>query len=108
MVEITFDDQQWGATPKMFDTEEAAQNEANELKIKYPSLLGCRVITRRIAENKNKKIFIPEKYGMVVCPNCDGQRYIQRSKRQRCPDCGGFGFIKKESEQNKNISPTEK
>ncbi len=97
----------------MFDTEAAAQNEAKELKRKYPSLCGCRVITRKIEENKNeenknkenkKKIFNPEKYGMVACPSCNGHGYIQRSKRQICPKCGGFGFIRKESEQNTNKS----
>jgi len=51
-----------------------------------------------------KKIFIPEKYGMVTCPSCNGHGYIQKSKRQRCPECGGFGFIIKESAQNTNIS----
>jgi DnaJ-class molecular chaperone len=49
------------------------------------------------------KIFIPEKYGMVPCPSCNSQGYIQNSERQPCPKCGGFGFIKKELEQNTNI-----
>jgi DnaJ-class molecular chaperone len=56
----------------------------------------------------DKKIFIPEKYGMVTCPSCNSQGYIQKSKRQLCPKCGGFGFIKKESEQNTNISTGNK
>jgi len=41
----------------------------------------------------------PEKYGMMVCPLCDGYGRI------RFPDdvkvwqnCGGFGFIRKEGE----------
>jgi uncharacterized OB-fold protein len=52
----------------------------------------------------NKKIFNPEKYGMIICPNCNSQGYIQYPKRQCCPRCGGFGFIIKEAEQNTNIS----
>jgi len=51
MVEITLDGSQWGATPKMFDTEAAAQNEAKILKMKYSFLSGCRVITRKLEEN---------------------------------------------------------
>jgi uncharacterized OB-fold protein len=45
-----------------------------------------------------KKIFHPEKYGMVVCPDCKSNGYVQNPKRQCCPKCGGFGFIKKEEE----------
>ena len=55
-----------------------------------------------------RKIFISEKYGMVTCPVCNNQGYIQNPKRQRCPKCGGFGFIKKGSEQNTKISTGNK
>ncbi len=51
MVEITLDGNRWGATPKMFDSEEAAQNEGGEIRQKYPFVCGCRVITRKIEEN---------------------------------------------------------
>jgi RecJ-like exonuclease len=52
----------------------------------------------------NKKIMNPEKYGMMTCPSCNSQGYIQNPKRQCCPRCGGFGFIKKEAVQGTNIS----
>ena len=45
-----------------------------------------------------KKIFDPEKYGMVLCTDCKGTGYVQNPKRQCCLKCGGFGFIKKEEE----------
>ncbi len=41
--------------------------------------------------------FNPERYGMVICPDCKGNGYIKGAKRQCCPRCGGFGFIKKEN-----------
>ncbi len=34
----------------------------------------------------NKKLFTPEKYGMVVCPFCFDSGEI-------CPKCGGAGYI---------------
>jgi len=49
-----------------------------------------------------KKIFQPEKFGMVICPSCNGKGYIQTPKRQCCPKCGGFGFVRKETEKNAN------
>jgi DnaJ-class molecular chaperone len=52
----------------------------------------------------NKKIFNPEKYGMVTCPSCDGHGFTLNLNRQSCPTCGGFGFIKKDAEQVTNIS----
>ena len=52
----------------------------------------------------NKKIFNPEKYGMVTCPSCEGHVYIQNPERQCCPTCGGFGLIKKEAREDKDIS----
>jgi DnaJ-class molecular chaperone len=51
-----------------------------------------------------KKTFEPEKYGMVLCPCCNGVGYIQNPERQCCPKCGGFGFVKKESEEDMNTS----
>ena len=44
----------------------------------------------------------PEKYGMVVCPNCKSKGYVGYPKRRCCPKCGGFGFIKKEKEASDN------
>jgi hypothetical protein len=41
----------------------------------------------------NNKRINPEKYGMVICPYCNGHGYIQTPKRRSCPKCGGFGFI---------------
>jgi len=52
----------------------------------------------------SEKIFDPEKYGMVICPRCNSQGYIQTPERQCCPNCGGSGFIKKESGEDKNNS----
>ena len=48
----------------------------------------------------NKKIFDPEKYGMVPCPSCDSRGYIRDPKRQPCSTCGGFGFVIKGREQD--------
>jgi len=57
--------------------------------------------SERSIRNEN---FIPEKYGMVVCPSCNSHGYIQNPKRRCCPKCGGFGFIKMEAEQDPSIS----
>ncbi len=54
----------------------------------------------------DKKIFNPEQYGMVICPLCNSQGYIQKPKRQCCPQCRGFGFIKKE-EKSRNMEVTD-
>ena len=43
------------------------------------------------------KTFDPEKYGMILCPMCDGKGFIINPKRKCCPKCGGFGLIKKEN-----------
>jgi DnaJ-class molecular chaperone len=47
----------------------------------------------------------PEKYGVVLCPCCNGVGYIQNRKRQCCPKCGGFGFVKSEAQEDMNTSP---
>ena len=49
-----------------------------------------------------KKRLNPEKYGMVVCPDCKSNGYVGYPKRQCCLKCGGFGFIKKEKETCNN------
>lgn len=57
-------------------------------------------MSKRIERDKSvrKKSFNPEKYGMVVCPDCKSNGYVWNPERQSCPKCGGFGFIKKEEE----------
>ena len=56
--------------------------------------------------NKN---FVPEKYGMVVCPLCKGKGFSVKVSedteiflRRACKKCGGFGAIKKEAETDMN------
>jgi DnaJ-class molecular chaperone len=45
------------------------------------------------------KKFMPEKYGMMACPICDGQgRICSPDDVKVCLNCGGFGFIRKERE----------
>ena len=50
MVEVRQDSSEWGATPKIFYVKEEPENEAEVLKLKYPFLSECRVITRRMEE----------------------------------------------------------
>jgi DnaJ-class molecular chaperone len=52
-----------------------------------------------------KKTFEPKKYGMSICPSCNGGGYIENPKRQCCPKCGGFGFLKRGPEDN--VKPSE-
>jgi DnaJ-class molecular chaperone len=53
---------------------------------------------RKTEENYNlNNTFDPEKYGMLLCPLCDGKGFIINPKRKSCPKCGGFGLIKKEN-----------
>lgn len=60
-------------------------------------------------DRQSKKIINPARYGMVVCPNCKNDGYVQNfSKRQLCPRCGGFGFIKTEPKEDTNISTRNK
>lgn len=43
--------------------------------------------------------FAPEKYGMMFCPDCDGQgRICSHDDVEVCQHCGGFGFIRKGKE----------
>lgn len=45
------------------------------------------------------KKFMPEKYGMMACPICDGQgRIYSPDDVKVCQNCGGFRFIRKERE----------
>ncbi len=50
MVEISFDEFKWGATPRIFYTKEEADKEAETLKHKYSFISRCRVITRNMEE----------------------------------------------------------
>ncbi len=56
----------------------------------------------------NKRIFDPEKYGMITCPSCDSHGFIQIPKRQCCPKCGGFGFIIKETDKDSSADVVSK
>jgi hypothetical protein len=44
--------------------------------------------------------FDPEKYGMLLCMECDGNGKLLSDSEDVavCPKCGGFGFIKKEED----------
>jgi len=46
------------------------------------------------------KSFNPEKYGMAVCPLCEGKGKLLKNPHDFnvCTRCGGFGLIKKEKE----------
>ncbi len=50
MVEINFDGYNWGATPKIFSSEEEAQQEIEFLKQTYPFISKFRVISRKQKE----------------------------------------------------------
>ena len=54
MVEVSFGDFQWGATPKTFYSKEEAEKEAEALKRKYRFVSECRVITRKVEEEKKR------------------------------------------------------
>ena len=44
------------------------------------------------------KIFNPEKYGMVLCPDCKGKGKLPKKPDAFivCSRCGGSGAVKKE------------
>ncbi len=46
------------------------------------------------------KIFDPEKYGMVICPDCEGKGKLPKNPDGFivCSTCGGCGTIRKEEE----------
>jgi len=54
MVEISFGDLQWGATPKKFYSKTDAEKEAEVLKLKYPFISEFRVVTRNIEDEIKK------------------------------------------------------
>jgi DnaJ-class molecular chaperone len=52
-----------------------------------------------------RKDSVPERYGMVICPVCNGKGFLIESSRRSdnfsrsaCAKCGGFGAIRKEEE----------
>jgi hypothetical protein len=51
----------------------------------------------------DKKTFNPGKYGMIICPGCNGHGFIENHQgRDVCSKCGAFGFIKKVDESKEN------
>jgi hypothetical protein len=54
IVEIRQEDSEWGATPKIFYNEEQTKGEAERLKTKYPFICECRVIMRKMEEEREK------------------------------------------------------
>ncbi len=47
-----------------------------------------------------EKIFDPEKYGMIFCPDCEGKGKLPKKPDGFivCSTCGGCGAIRKEEE----------
>jgi hypothetical protein len=48
-----------------------------------------------------KKKFDADRYGMIVCPSCNGigtQAEPSKSIKAVCPECGGFGLVRKSEE----------
>lgn len=63
------------------------------------------------------KDFVPEKYGMAICPLCNGKGFLNKRSgpidifvRSVCIKCGGFGAIRKEKEvlESGELDPTER
>ncbi len=50
MVEISFDDFKWGATPRIFDTEHQAKREIEALKHRYPFITEYRIVEKEEKE----------------------------------------------------------
>jgi DnaJ-class molecular chaperone len=51
------------------------------------------------------KIFNPEKYGMVFCPDCKGKGKLPKNLEgfNVCSRCGGSGVFEKEKKTPKRI-----
>ena len=45
--------------------------------------------------------FNPERYGMIFCPQCNGQGKVSKDGNEVsvCTACGGFGLIKAPREE---------
>jgi DnaJ-class molecular chaperone len=50
-------------------------------------------------DRKTKKGFEPEKYGMMICPYCNGNGSLLNGSdgMDVCTKCGGFGLVKKDT-----------
>ena len=45
--------------------------------------------------------FVPQKYGMMLCPLCNGHGRFRSANGMRvCEKCGGFGFIRREGKSS--------
>jgi len=62
MVEISDNGSTWGATPNIFRSKDQAEKEAQGLKEKYRFVSECRVVTRKIHEEKNKIKYLAADY----------------------------------------------
>jgi DnaJ-class molecular chaperone len=58
------------------------------------------LITQKSKNMAIGKIFNPEKYGMVFCPDCEGKGKLPKNPDCFivCSRCGGCGAIRKEKE----------
>ncbi len=54
VLEIRQPGSEWAPTPKVFDSMEEAEKEAERLKKHYPFLDGLRVVSRKIEEESDK------------------------------------------------------
>ncbi len=54
VLEIRQPGSEWGNTPKVFDSKEEAEKEAERLKRQYRFLDGFRVVSRKIEEKNDK------------------------------------------------------
>ena len=54
-------------------------------------LINLKLILRKM----EKKLLDLRRYGMIFCPRCYGQGYMEDPRLQCCPVCKGFGLIKK-------------
>jgi RecJ-like exonuclease len=57
-----------------------------------------RWLIHQSKEADMEKPYDPEKYGLVVCPQCNGSGKLPNNPKgiKVCEKCGGFGLIKKE------------
>jgi len=54
VLEIRQAGSEWGSTPKVFDSKEEAEKEAERLKKKYGFLDGFRVVSRKIEKKSDE------------------------------------------------------
>ena len=50
VIEIKINSSKWQTAPKIYHTKKEAEEEAEVLKLRYPFLTGCRVVTRKEKE----------------------------------------------------------